>query len=78
MADRILYPNATEYFRTIHHNLISNAFMRRKSFVMLPSLYQRAYILTHQTGELPVTENFVAPDESLTERESEIDIITGV
>ena len=31
MADRILYPNAVDYFRTVHHNLVSNALARRKS-----------------------------------------------
>ncbi len=63
MADRILYPNAVDYFRTVHHNLISNALARRTSFVLLPTLYNRAYIVAHETGELPVTENFVAPSE---------------
>jgi len=63
MADRILYPNAVDYFRVVHHNLVSNALARRKSFVLLPTLYSRAYIVTHETGELPITENIVAPDE---------------
>jgi len=64
MSDRILYPNAIDYFRIVHHNMVSNAFARKSSYVLLPSIYNRAYIVVHQTGELPVTEDFVAPDEA--------------
>jgi hypothetical protein len=77
MADRILYANAIEYVRVVHHNLVSNALARRTSFVILPTIYQRAYLLTHGTGEIPVTEDFVAPDESLTVgRDARVKIIS--
>ena len=67
MADRIIYANAIEYCQLVHHNLVSNALVRRTSFVILPSLYQRAYLLNYETGEIPINENFVAPDESLSQ-----------
>lgn len=79
MADRILYPNAIDYMRTINHNIVDNALAGRGAFTLLPSLYQRAYILTHETGEIPVTEDFVAPDESTTTaRQAQVKIITDI
>jgi hypothetical protein len=78
MANRVLYANAIDFVRTINDNLIDNALGARTSYAAMPSLYQRAYILCHETGELPVTGDILAPDESLsTQRTSNINIITG-
>jgi hypothetical protein len=78
MAGRILYANAVDFVRTINDNLIDNALGARTSYAVMPSLYQRAYILCHETGELPVTGDILAPDESLsTQRTPNINIITG-
>ncbi len=78
MADRILFPNAIDFVRVINDNIVDNALGLRSSFLLLPSLYQRAYILTRETGELPFTLNFIAPDESTTtSRRSRINIITS-
>jgi hypothetical protein len=65
MSQRVLFPNAIDYFRVVHHNLVSNAKRSRHGYVLLPSLYTRAYILTHETGELRLTESVPAPDETV-------------
>ena len=78
MADRVLFPNAIDFIRVINDNVVDNALGRRNSFLLLPSLYQRAFILTRETGELPYTLNFIAPDESTTiSRNAGINIITS-
>jgi hypothetical protein len=78
MATRVLFPNAIDFVRVINDNVIDNALGRRSSFLLLPSLYQRAFLLTKETGELPLTENFIAPDESTTtSRRGRINIITS-
>jgi len=66
MSLSILYPSATDYIRTINDNLVDNAMGKRSGFVLLPSLYQRAYALCYETGELPLTTNVLAPKESVT------------
>jgi len=78
MAGRILYANAIDFVRTINDNLVDNALGARTSYALMPSLYQRAYILCHETGELPVTGDIVAPDESVSSpRGPNINIITS-
>lgn len=78
MADRIIFPNAIDHIRLINHNLVDNALAERSSYVLMPSTYTQAYILTHETGELPVTEDFVAPDESTsTARQNQVNILTS-
>lgn len=78
MADRILFPNAIDHIRMINSNLVDNALAERSSFVIVPSLYQYAYMLTHETGELPIIDRFVAPDESATQgRDNTVRIITS-
>lgn len=78
MADKILYANAVDYVRVINDNIVDNALGRRSSFVLMPSLYQRAYALVHETGEVPLTENFVAPHESTsTARKAKVNILTS-
>lgn len=78
MADRIIFPNAIDHIRLVNSNLVDNALAGRSGFVIMPSLYQYAYMLTHETGELPITDGFVAPDESATQgRENTVDILTA-
>ena len=79
MNNRIMYANAVDFIRTVNANLVDNALGQRTSYAMMPSLYQRAFILCHETGELPVTEDIVAPDESLSANSARnINIQTGV
>jgi hypothetical protein len=66
------------YIRSINHNIVDNALGGRSSFLLMPSLYQRAYLLTHETGEVTLTDDFVAPDEDVTAaREAQVNIITS-
>lgn len=75
---KVLYPSAIEYIQLINGNIIDNALGGRSSFLLLPSLYQRAYILVHQTGEVPVRTNFLAPDEATTTaRDKQVRLLTG-
>jgi len=78
MADSILYPSAIDMVRVINDNLIDNALGKRNSFVLMPSLYQRAYMLCHETGALPVITDILAPDEKATSaRAQTVNITTG-
>lgn len=78
MADRRLFPNAIDYVRVINDNIVDNALGRRDAFLLLPSLYQRAYILAHETGEMRVADDYVAPDESIIKgRKQQVNIITS-
>ena len=79
MADKVIFPNAIDHIRMINSNLVNNALAERSSFVIVPSLYQYAYMMTYETGELPIIDNFVAPDESATQgRENTVRIITAL
>lgn len=64
MADKIIFPNAIDFVRVVNDNTTNNFLGGRSAFVMLPTLYQRAHAIVHETGEYPLTENIVAPDES--------------
>lgn len=78
MTDKILFPSAIDMVRTINDNLIDNALGKRSGFVLVPSLYQRAYMLCHETGELPLTVDVLAPDEEATSARGQVvDIVTG-
>jgi len=44
--------------------------------VLMPSLYQYAYMLTYETGELPIREQFAAPDETATAAPNTIQVLT--
>jgi hypothetical protein len=78
MADRVLFSNAIDFVRVVNDNIVDNALGKRSSFILLPSLYQRAFILVHETGELPLTTDFIAPEESTTtSRQSGTRIFTG-
>jgi len=77
MTTKVLFPNVVDYLRAINHNLVDNALGARSSFVLMPSLYQRAYALTHETGEVKLVEDFLAPDEDITKaREQQVKLIT--
>ena len=78
MTTKILFPSAVDYIRIINHNIVDNALGGRTSFVILPSLYERAYALTYETSEVTVLEDFEAPDESVTKvRQAIFNIITS-
>lgn len=75
---KILYPSAIEYVQVINANIVDNALGGRSSHVLLPSLYQRAYMLVHQTGEVPLRTRIRAPDESVTAaRDKQVKILTS-
>lgn len=79
MADKILMPNAIDYVRLVNDNAVDNALGGRSAFVMLPSLYERAYTLAYETGELPLYNRLEAPEETVTaERRNEVTIVEGV
>lgn len=68
MADKVLYPNGIDYVREVNENIVDNMLAGRRAFVALPSLYERAYALVYETGEVPVLKNFVAPNEATKKR----------
>lgn len=63
MADKVVFANAIDYVREVNDNIVTNQLAGRNSYVLLPSLYERAYALVYETGEVPVVRNVVAPDE---------------
>lgn len=78
MADKILMPNAIDFVRLVNDNAIDNALGGRSAFLMLPSLYERAYMLAYETGELPLHSRLEAPKETVTsERLNEVNIIVS-
>lgn len=76
MADKIQFPSAIHTIRMINDNIVSNLLVRRVAFIQEASSYNRAYALVHETGERPITENIVAPDEAQS-NQSEINIVSG-
>ncbi len=66
MTQKILFPSAIDYIRLVNDNIVDNALGKRSSFVILPSLYQRAYALCYETVEVEVTSDVLAPNESVT------------
>lgn len=64
MADKVVFPNAIDYVREVNENIVNNMLGGRDAFVLLPSLYERAYALVYETGEVPTIKNIVAPDEA--------------
>lgn len=78
MTNKIIFPNAIDFVRVINDNHVSNFLGGRSSYLLLPSIYQRAYAIVHETGEYPLTENIVAPDESTSvNRATQVRIITS-
>ena len=66
MADKIQFPSAIHAIQMINDNIVSNLLAGRVSFINVPPLYNRAYTIVYETGEVPVTENVIAPDESMS------------
>ena len=64
MANTVLFANAVDYVRVINTNAVDNLLAKRQGYVKMPSLYQRAYILVHETGEVSTMARFRAPDEA--------------
>ncbi len=56
-----LLPSAVDYIRTINTNAIDNLLAVQPSYAQLPSLYQRAYAVVHETGAVRMRSGFAAP-----------------
>lgn len=69
MAEKVLFPSAIDYIREINNNIIDNALGGRSAFVKLPSLYNKAYIVAHETGAVRLRNDLKAPNERLSSRE---------
>lgn len=63
MSTKILFPSAVDYVRTLNSNGVVNLLAAQPGYAKLPSLYQRAYMLVHQTGEVRIDDRFAAPTE---------------
>ena len=57
----LLLPSAVDTVRLINSNAIDNLLVGQPSYANIPSLYQRAYMLVHLTGVVPVQSGFAAP-----------------
>ena len=78
MPKSILFPNAIDFVRTINDNAVDNALGGRSAFLLLPSLYARAYAIVHEMGEYPLETDIIAPDESVTkQRVAQVRILTS-
>lgn len=64
MASKIQFPSAIHTIQMINTNIVENMLAGRVSFVNVPSLYERAYAIVYETGEIPISENIIAPDET--------------
>lgn len=64
MASAYLLPSAVDYVRKINDNVIDNLLVGQAGYARLPSLYQRAYTLVHQTGAVRLQDGFAAPSVS--------------
>ena len=62
---RPVFAHAKDYILELNDNIITNALRGRDSFTALPSLYQRAYIIVNETGEVPVSTGVTAPAEGV-------------
>lgn len=63
----ILFPSAVDYIRVMNTNAVDNLLAAQPSYVKLPSLYQRAYVLVHETGCVRGEARFAAPREKAAE-----------
>jgi len=66
MEIKILYPSAIDMVRLLNTSIVDAARKNTISFILMPTLYQRAYMLTYETGELPVVSGMEAPDVRAT------------
>jgi hypothetical protein len=78
MPNRIQFPSAIDMIRLINDNIVDNMLVKRTSYVQLPSLYQRAFAVVYETGELPIDDRIPAPDESTNKDLNPIDIPRGL
>ena len=62
MATFYLLPSAVDYVRVVNDNTIDNLLAAQPSYTSLPTLYQRAYTVVHQTGAVRVQKGFAAPN----------------
>jgi hypothetical protein len=60
----ILFPSAVDYIRIMNTNTVDNLLAGKPSYAKLPSLYQRAYMLVHETGTVRGEARFAAPREA--------------
>lgn len=61
MSAAILFPSAIDTVRVINDNAVDNLLAAQPSYARMPSLYQRAYWLVHETGPLRVDVGLEAP-----------------
>lgn len=66
MSKKVLFPNAIDYVQEINDNVVENLLAGRNAFVLLPSLYELAYAVVYETGEIPTRKRVRAPDETAT------------
>jgi hypothetical protein len=52
--------------RLINTEVVKARRGNKVSFILMPNLYQRAYMLAHETGEMPIVTGIEAPPESAT------------
>lgn len=60
----LIYPSAIDVVRLVNTNAVTNARSGREGFANLPDLYNLAYAICYETGEIPVAVIF-APAESI-------------
>ena len=61
MPAQFLLPSAVDYIRVINDNTVDNLLAGQPSYTRLPSLYQQAYMLVHETGAIRLSPVFAAP-----------------
>lgn len=64
MSAAILFPSSIDTVRVIVNNTVDNLLAAQPSYARLPSLYQRAYWLAHETGPLRMEVGLEAPEVS--------------
>lgn len=62
-----LLPSAVDYIRVINSNAVDNLLAQQPSYAQLPSLYQRAYAVVHETGAVRMQSGFAAPTQQETQ-----------
>jgi len=73
-TSKYLLPSAVDYLRVIHANAVDNLLAAQPSYAEIPSLYQRAYQVVHQTGAVRMQTGFRAP----VVRVAEASVTTGL
>ena len=52
--------------RLLNNEIVDARRKNKVSFILMPTLYQRAYMLAYETGELPIVTGIPAPAEAKT------------